>query len=86
MAVKKVSSKSTHSLWKTTVVCNGKGAWHLQDKTNPCQQEIRATENDICKRGTPSYYGIICPFCKTFIEIESSKIPERVKNKAIRKF
>lgn len=71
--VTKGTKTTNHKLWKTTVTCNGKGAWNFQDNKNACGQTIRVNENDICKRGT-SYYGVICPFCGSFIEI--TDIPE----------
>lgn len=76
-------SKVTHKLWRKRITCNGKGSWHLQDKTNPCGNNITIDERDIRKRGS-SYYGIICPFCKSFNEVAAFELPERVKEKAMK--
>lgn len=81
--LRRKEEKLTHKLWRKNVICNGKGAWHLQDKKTPCGNSRQIDENQIRKRGI-SYYGVICPICGCFIEISASDIPERVKDKALK--
>lgn len=73
----------THKLWRKRVECNGRGGWHLQEGKRPCGHVLNVSENDIRKKGA-SYYGVICPFCGCFNEINQKEIPEKVKNKALR--
>ena len=72
--------------WKLEVICKDSG-WRKEH--NNCGSKLEADKNDIYCREAYKYpddnwmtYGIICPVCGSYVEIDKDKIPLGIRQSA----
>ena len=74
--------------WSLILYCRDTG-WN--DEILACNSKLEINKNDIRYRylcdstgRKIKIYGIVCPVCKTFVEIDKNKIPLVILNQAAR--
>lgn len=85
----KAEPEQNPQLWEMDVTCDGNG-WDQGGK-KPCYRLLGVDARDIYKRRhidmtgeVEIYYGVICPMCGCFTQIDAPKLPDYVKNNAIK--
>lgn len=72
--------------WSIEARCMGTAEWvGLRKPKKPCYSKLKLEDGDIVKRcgSEETYYGFICPKCKSFTELSVEEIPENVKYYAL---
>ena len=73
--------------WTMEAFCTGKG-WD-QNGLVPCNAKLEVADIDMQVRyytdyggGTDEYFGVCCPICYCFTEVDKNKLPQHVKEMA----